>query len=172
MFIYPDDRVLVAVMNNSTDWQRVQTEGWYRIPVNHAPPQAPHLDWLAFFFTRAFAADKWAVHYYAKVLGHELLPRRELLPHEPNHQRAEQWYYKFELGPLRHKIPPIEAGKWRRVTFIFTTGDRFEAAEELGDLLNNCNPAGLPFVTLKEGQPEFYYLDGPALALTNAAINP
>ena len=31
MIIYPDDRVLVAIMNNQKDWQRVLDEGWYRI---------------------------------------------------------------------------------------------------------------------------------------------
>ena len=32
MLMYPDDRVLVAIMNNLDDWQRVQDEHWYRIP--------------------------------------------------------------------------------------------------------------------------------------------
>ena len=125
MLIYPDDRVLVAVMNDVQDWQRVQTEQWYRIPVKHAPEAVPHIDWLAFFFTKAFGEDKWAIHYYAQVLGHELVTRQDLLPDEAEHQRAKQWYYKLTLGPLQHKIPPIMAGNWRRVSFIFTTGDRF-----------------------------------------------
>jgi len=150
MLIYPDDRVLVAVMNNLEDWQRVQDEGWYRIPVKHAPEVVPNIDWLAFYFTKAFGDDKWAIHYYARVTGHELVTRRDLLPADPNHKRAEQWYYKLELGPLHHKLPPIVADKWRRVTFIFTTGDRFEAATEIGDLLKDESPAGYPFVTLKE----------------------
>ena len=150
MLIYPDDRVLVAVMNNLEDWQRVQDEGWYRIPVKHAPEPVPHIDWIAFYFTRLFGEDKWAIHYYAKVLGHELVTRRDLMPSEPDHKRAEQWYYKVELGPLYHKIPPIMADKRRRITFIFTTGDRFEAAEEVGDLLKDESLWGYPFVTLKE----------------------
>jgi hypothetical protein len=150
MIIYPDDRILVVVMNNLEDWQRVQAEGWYRIPVKNAPVPVPHLDWLAFFFTKIFQENKWAIHYYAKVLGHEMLTRRDLIPTEPNHKRAEQWYYKFELGPLQHKLPPITADKWRRVSFIFTTGDRFEAAEEIRDLLADQSPTGHLYVTLKE----------------------
>lgn len=150
MIIYPDDRVLVAVINNLEDWQRVQDEGWYRIPVKHAPEPAPHIDWVAFFFTKAFGEDKWAIHYYAKVEGHELVTRRDLIASEIDHKRAEQWYYKLELGPLHHKIPPIVAGKWRRIAFIFTTGDRFEAAVEISDLFKDESPAGYPFVTLKE----------------------
>ena len=30
MPIYPDDRVLIAIMNNKKNWQRVLHEGWYR----------------------------------------------------------------------------------------------------------------------------------------------
>ena len=150
MIIYPDDRVLVAIMNNLEDWQRVQDEGWYRIPVKHAPAPVPQVDIIAFYMTKAFGDDKWAVHYYAGVQGHELLTRRDLLPSQPDHKRANKWYYKLELGPLQHKIPPIVADRRRRVTFIYTTGDRFEAATELGDLLKDEAPGGYPFVTLKE----------------------
>jgi hypothetical protein len=49
MLIYPDDRVLVAVINNLEDWQRVQDEQWYRIPTKHAPEPVPNIDILAFF---------------------------------------------------------------------------------------------------------------------------
>ena len=150
MLIYPDDRILVAIMNNKTDWRRVQEEGWYRIPAKQAPEGAPHFDYIAFYFTRVFDEDRWAIHYYAPVEGHELLTRRDLLPAEPGHKRAGEWYYKFELGPLQHKLPPIISEHWRRITFIVTTGDRFEAAEEINDLYEQKSPAGQLYVTLKE----------------------
>jgi hypothetical protein len=38
-------------MNNPQNWQRVQVEGWYRLPVKRAPAGTPHFDWLAFYFT-------------------------------------------------------------------------------------------------------------------------
>jgi hypothetical protein len=150
MIIYPDNRILVAVMNNPEDWARVQDEGWYRLPVKHAPAGAPDFDFLAFYHTKAFDRDKWAIHFYAPVKGHELLTRQDLLPGEPNHKRANDWYYKFQLGPLQHKLPPIISYNWRRITFIITTGDRFEAAEEINDLLEDQSPAGRLYVTLKE----------------------
>ena len=150
MLIFPDDRILVVIMNNQEDWRRVQEEGWYRIPAKSAPPEAPHFDYLAFYFTRAFGEDKWAIHYFAPVAGHELLTRRDLIPTEPDHKRAGEWYYKFELGPPQHKLPPIISENWRRITFIVTTGDRFEAAEEINDLFEQKSPAGRLYVTLKE----------------------
>jgi hypothetical protein len=150
MPIYPDDRVLVAIMNNKKDWQRVLDEGWYRIPVKHAPQGAPDFDFLAFYQTKVFDSDKWAIHYYAHIEGHELLTRKDLIPTEPNHKRANNWYYKLQLGPLQHKLPPIVSQNWRRITFIVTTGDRFEAAEEINDLFEDESPAGRLYVTLKE----------------------
>ena len=92
MIIYPDDRVLVAIMNNKEDWQRVLDERWYRLPTKRAPAGTPHFDWLGFYFTKVFGADKWAVHYYAPIQGHELLTRRDLIPSQPNHKRAGNWY--------------------------------------------------------------------------------
>lgn len=150
MQISPDDRVLVAILNNKRDWQRVQDEHWYRLPVKHAPAGSPHFDWLAFYFSSAFDTDKWAIHYYAPVLGHELHTRRELIPSEPDHQRAGDWYYQLQLGSLRHKLPPIVTDSWRRIVFIVTSGDRFELATEIKDLFLDYTPGGQPFVALKE----------------------
>jgi hypothetical protein len=128
----------------------VEQDGWYRIPVKHAPEPVPNIDYLAFYFTKAFGEDKWAIHYYAQVQGHELLTRRQLIPSEPDHKRANRWYYKLELGPLHHKLPPVVSDRWRRVTFILTTGDRFEAATEMRDLLKDVSQSGHQFVTIKE----------------------
>lgn len=155
--VYPDDRVLIAIVNNRKDWETIYREQWYRIPAKKAPAAVPHIDWLAFYFTAAFGSDKWAVHYFAPILGHELLTRAELLPSEPNHPRAGQWYFKLNIGAPQHKLPPIVAENWRRVTFIFTTGDRFEHARTLSDLLSDTAPDGRPFVTLKEC-PQAYHV--------------
>lgn len=155
MLIYPDDRVLVTIMNSREDWRRVQEEGWYRLPAKRAPIHVPNIDWVAFYFSKNFGEDKWAIHYYARLRGHELLTRRDIIPAEPNHKRAGDWYYKLELGQLHHKLPPIVADKWRRITFIMTTGDRFEAAEEIKDLFADQSPTGQPFVVLKEEQEGF-----------------
>ena len=39
-------------LNNKQDWQRVLDEGWYRIPVKHAPEPAPQVDIIAFYFMK------------------------------------------------------------------------------------------------------------------------
>ena len=131
--MYPEDRVLVAVMNRPEDLTILRQQGWYRIPEKQAGRGA-FFEYLAFYFTAAFGEERWAVHHYARILGHELVTRRELLPRQPDHPRANERYYKLQLGPLQRRDPPITSRRWRRVTFIHTTWDRFLAAEDLNDL--------------------------------------
>ena len=56
----------------------------------------------------------------------------------------------MQLGPLEHKIPPIVATRWRRVTFIVTGGDCFMEAIQINDLFEQEGPADQLFVRLKE----------------------
>jgi hypothetical protein len=161
LIIYPEDRVLIAIMNNLQDWEIVQNERWYRIPVKKTPEDASNIDWLAFYFTAKFDSDKWAIHYFSRVEGHELVTRADLFPNQADHPRAGNWYFKLALGPLHHKIPPIVSNKWRRITFILTTGDRFENAIEINDLFDRESPLGRLYVTLKEegySVEQFWYI--------------
>ena len=146
---HPADRVLVAVMNNPRDFEIARDEGWYRIPVKHAPPTVAETAVLAFYFTKAFGEEGWAIHWYAPVEGHELARRRDLLPEEPDHPRADELYYKMQLGPLERLEPPIPSLRWRRIAFIETSWDRFIAAREVRDLYAPGTDG--TFVTLKEG---------------------
>ena len=146
--MYPEARVLVAVMNNRRDFEIARDEGWYRIPVKHAPASTQETEVLAFYFTRVFGEEKWAIHWYAPVRGHELARRRDLLPDEPDHPRADDRYYKLQLGPLVRLERPIPSLRWRRITFIETTWDRFQMAREINDLY--ASGADGLFVTLKE----------------------
>jgi len=108
------------------------------------------LNWLAFYFTKLFKDDKWAIHYYAPIQGHELVTRRDLIRDEPDHPRASNWHYALQLGPLEHKLPPIVSHRWRRVTFIVTTSDHFMNALEINDLFEQESPFGQLYVRLKE----------------------
>ena len=71
-----------------------------------SPPrrQTNRITW-PFYFTRAFGDERWAIHCYAPVRGHELARRRDLLPDEADHPRADQANY--QLGPLERLDPPI-----------------------------------------------------------------
>jgi hypothetical protein len=155
---YASDRVLVAIVNDRRDFEIAREELWYRIPVKHAPGSTAETVVLAFYFTRAFGEEKWSVRWYAPVRGHELCLRRDLFPGEPAHPRAGEAYYKLQLGPLMELERPIPSLRWRRITFIETTWDRFMAAEEINDLY--ASGADGLFVTLKDAglYPECEFL--------------
>jgi len=109
--------VLVVLVNNLADWQRVVEEGWYRIPLKHAP-QPVAASYLAFYQSRAFGADAFRVRFYAPVQRYELTTRRALLPEEPDHPRAAERYYRIEVGPLHELEHPIPSRRLRRIVFI------------------------------------------------------
>lgn len=132
--MYPEDRVLVGVMPDPRDITTAREQHWYRIPQRSAT-HGIFAEYVAFYFTKQFPDDlRWAIHYYARRTGHELVRRTDLFPDEPDHPRAQELYYKLQLGPLRQKQPPIVSIRWRRITFIQTTWDRFTAAREINDL--------------------------------------
>ena len=136
--MFPEDRVLVGVINRRKDFEIVQQQGWYRIPVARAP-RVLDGEYLAFFFSQAFKTQNGAIHHYARRTGIELARRRDLLPAEPQHARADELYYKITLGPLQDKQPPITNPQARSVAFIQTTWDRFSAAKTLVDLYSSAD---------------------------------
>ena len=127
------ERVLVVLANNLADWQRVRDEHWYRVPLSRAPERIA-AQYLAFYHTRVFGPLRWSIHYYARIERFLVLPRHELLPAETDHPRADELYYKVELGPLRQIPRPIPSRRLRRLTFIMTTLSRLLTAGEINDL--------------------------------------
>lgn len=166
------DRVLVGVLPTPADLGIARDRGWYRIPERHAPPSVMDAAVMAFYFTAAFGNEKWAIHWFAEIRGYELAFRRDLLPDQPEHPHANEVYYRMQIGPLIRREPPIPSLRWRRITFIETTWDRFNAAEEINDLYMSGTD-GL-YVTLKESGffPEREYLlrEGDATYVADVAI--
>lgn len=148
--MYAEDRVLVAYVPRPSDFTAVCQQHWYRIPVKHAP-KGLHAEYIAFYFGKSFGDEKWAIRYYARNHGHELLRRCDLIPDEPNHPRAQEIYYKIQLSELKTLPRPIVSLRWRRILFIHTTWDRFQVATEINDLLIEGEGfADRKFSTLRE----------------------
>jgi hypothetical protein len=141
--------ILVVLLNNSRDMEITRLLGWYRIPLRSAP-KVIAVDYLAFYQTAAFGEEKWRINYVAPVRGHELTTRAELLQDELDHPRAHQEYYKIQLGPLVQLPKPIPAGKWRRITFVYTTGQYLLEAETINDLVVKSEERRLLWDTLRE----------------------
>ncbi len=147
--------VLVAVVNNPRDMEIARLLGWYRIPLRTAP-KVIAVDYLAFYQTGAFGDDKWCIQYVAPVRGHELTTRAELLKSEPDHPRAREEYYKVQLGSLERLTDPVRAESWRRITFLYTTGEYLLTAKTINDLVVQSDERQLLWQALRERATQGY----------------
>jgi len=139
MQMFPEDRVLVGVINRKRDLKIAQSQHWYRIPQKRMS-HGINSEYLAFFLSgRVFKAQSGSVCYYARVRGVELVYRRDLLPEQADHPRADERYFKVALDPLSIKEPPIVNTTKRTITFIRTTWDRFVNATEINDLYSDAD---------------------------------
>lgn len=132
----PYTTVLIGVLKTPRDLRLAQEEGWYRIPAQHLPARGSTAHYIAFYQPASFGAEGGVVRYFAPVHSWELLRRRDLLPGEPDHPRADELYYRVRLGELQRLSPPIQCGRWRRFAFIVTHWERLQQARELRDLLH------------------------------------
>lgn len=134
------DEVLVAILNSSLDYSIAREQHWYRIPVRSAdkwlsrrwPP-----GWVAFYMTKVFGPDAFAVSSYARVLEVRQVMRLQLLPDEPDHPKSGERYYQLLLGPIEKLPRPIPSRRWRRIIFIPTTWKKFTAASEINELFDD-----------------------------------
>jgi hypothetical protein len=131
----PESLILVCVMPEQRDLEIARLLGWYRIPLKSAP-KVLEVDYLAFYQTGSFGKDHGGrIEHFSRLRGHELVNRRDLFRDEPNHPRANEEYFKLSLGPLETLATPLPAGKWKRITFLYTTGERFRDARQIDDLV-------------------------------------
>lgn len=157
----PTSLILVAVMADPRDLEIARLLGWYRIPLRTAP-KVIAVDYLAFYQTGKFGENKWRVQYVAPVRGHELTTRAELLQDETDHPRAREEYFKIQIGPLIPLSEPILAKRWRRITFLYTTGEYLLSAETINDLVVHSEERQLLWKALREraSQHQTYTPDG------------
>jgi hypothetical protein len=131
--MYPEDRVLVGVINRQRDFRAARDEHWYRVPCGRFR-RTLDVEYIAFFQSRAFRGANGAIHWYARVTGLELVRRVDVIPDEPDHPHAHDLYFRVALARLERKTPPIRNRSHRPISFILTTGDRFLEARSIADL--------------------------------------
>ena len=165
--------ILVGVMPSPRDLEIARVLGWYRIPLRTAP-KVVAVDYLAFYQTAAFGEDHGArIECVVPVRGHELTTRAELLRAEPDHPRAHEEYYKLLLGPLQTLPRPITSGAWRRLTFLYTTGELLQSAQTLDDLVVRSDERALLWASLRERAAQagqYHAADLPELPLDPAIL--
>ncbi|MDH5605664.1 MAG: hypothetical protein OEY93_02140 [Anaerolineae bacterium] len=130
----PTDMVLVAFLPSPRDLEIARVLGWYRIPLRSAP-KVVAVDHLAFYQPASFGEDhKWMIEYFAPVRGHELTTREDLFKNEADSPKAHEEYFKIQLGPVTELPAPVIADAWKRVTFLYTTGQKLMSAETINQL--------------------------------------
>lgn len=126
--------VLVCLLPAPRDLEIARLLGWYRIPLRTAP-KLISVDYLAFYQPATFGESGNQIEFVAEVRGNELTTRVELLKDEPEHPGANDEYYKIQIGSLERLKNPIRADAWKRITFLYTTGEYVLKARVLNDLV-------------------------------------
>jgi hypothetical protein len=149
MPLTPTDLVLVAFLPSPRDLEIARLLGWYRIPLRTAP-KVVAVDYLAFYQPSSFGERGGQIEYVAEVRGHELTTRGELLKDEADHPRAKEEYYRIQIGGLEKLKEPITADRWKRITFLYTTGEDLLKAKTLNDLVVDGDERMLLWRSLRE----------------------
>ena len=136
-------------MPTPRDMEIARLLGWYRIPLRTAP-KVVAVDYLAFYQPSTFGQRAGQIEFVAEVRGHELTTRGELLKDEADHPRAKEEYYKIQLGSLEKLPKPITADKWKRLTFLYTTGEYLLKAKTLNDLVVDGDERQILWSSLRE----------------------
>jgi hypothetical protein len=123
--------------------------GWYRIPLRTAP-KVVAVDYLAFYQPASFGERGGKIEFIAEVRGHELTTRGELLKDEAEHPRAKEEYYKIQIGGLEKLKEPIVSDKWKRITFLYTTGEYLLKAQTINDLVVDGDERQVLWMSLRE----------------------
>jgi hypothetical protein len=158
----PTDLILVCLLPNPRDLEIARLLGWYRIPLRTAP-KVVSVDYVAFYQPASFQERSGQIEYVAEVKGHELTTRAELLKDEANHPRAKEEYYKIQLGALEKLAEPIKTDKWKRLTFLYSTGEYLLNAKTLNDLVVAGEERELLWKSLRERaeNQQLYKVDLP-----------
>lgn len=107
-------------------------DGWYRIPARIRLRR--RAEYLALYATQRCGREGGRISWYAPIAKVTRRRRASLLPGEPDHLRAGEWYWKLELGERKKLSPPVQNRLRRRLAFAYTTLSRLLRAREIGQL--------------------------------------
>jgi len=168
------EELLVAIINNISDFEIARDKHWYRIPktsVNKFLNKRWPPKWIAFYFSGRIKKYPFMIKYFAQVTSINLVSRKTLLPYEQTDTKANKKYFKISFNKLLELPKPIISRKWRRIVFIQTTLNKFQIAVEINDLYDGSPLEDRLWAELKRNEIEaqrqelvqidnnFYFLD-------------
>ena len=138
---YPARDCLVAAVNRDVDLRRFRDEAWYRIPDRALGRSVANTvledsNTLALYQTgRISDGLPGAIEIWGEIANVETLPRRDLIPDEPDHPAADQLYHRVRLARVHRLEHPILSRTPRRLVFLRTTREHLLAASDVNDLV-------------------------------------
>jgi hypothetical protein len=114
-----EPEVLIGILKDRRDLALLLKKRCYRIPVSHTPRR--RFDYLGFYQTAAFGKSGQCIRYLAPVLGRSRARRMEIIPGEPRHPRAGDYYWLYRVGRPMLLPKPVRNIGPRRFTFAYTT---------------------------------------------------
>lgn len=146
------------MINNEYDYARMQNEGWYRIPIESAPPiiNRKEAKIIAFYATQKVKGHKWQIKHYGAIKYISEVGRRELFPDESLYSsKANKRYYKIELEKIEELPQPIVSRRGHRNVFIPTSEQRFFNTTDINYLFNGSSLENSLFSVLDEAKIPF-----------------
>jgi very-short-patch-repair endonuclease len=141
--------MLLAIFKYTYSLTILQDEGWYHIPVNHAPKTWPP-KWLCFYQGKIFGKEAYRVERYGELESYEIVPYHELFPNKIESEKSNWLYYRVRLKELKRWPRIIPSFRPRRLTFIPTTWAKFESAEQINDLFDESPLEDIMWKELKK----------------------
>ena len=108
---------LIGVIKDRRDLALLLRRRTYRIPVSHTPRR--RFSHLAFYQPASFGRAGKGIRYIAPVVGRVKARRRDILPGEPGHPRAGEYYWCYRVGKPVRLPQPVRNLSVRRVTFAY-----------------------------------------------------
>ncbi|MFZ5898147.1 MAG: DUF2357 domain-containing protein [Bacillota bacterium] len=166
--------VLVGVIGHGTvQWEWIQEHRLYLAPLSHIGKQRRlDIKWLAFFEPAGLTGRGYgAVRYSARVLGIQVLKRREINTPWASHSDPDQLYLLFHIDQPETLSHPIWNTDRHRVSFRWATRYSLEHARTMSELYleteaerrlwEELKNAGIPFTT-EAGRVSAINPDDPA----------
>ncbi len=128
--------VLIALLKEVSDFAILETEGWYRIPVERKPKNWSQ-KWIAFFQPKVFKEQAYRIQSYGRVSRIDTVKRGELFPKEFGNSKSEKLYLRVQIETLIKREQPIVSLIPRRLIFVTTTWEKFSTAEFINDIFDD-----------------------------------
>lgn len=158
---YPVRDCLVAAVNRDADLRRFREEAWYRIPDRAlgrsvARTVLEDVRTLALYQTGGIRDGlPGAIEMWGDVADVETLPRRTLIPDEPDHPSADHLYHRIRLVRIHRLEQPVISRTPRRLLFLRTTRTHLLAASDVNDLVIGSPAEERLWRELQKRRPEF-----------------